>query len=178
MLSFRFRSRASLELELVASRHQLMPPPASCFYGCASTECGRGSSRPRYSPNRRRWSNGIAGLRINWRWRSRCPGRPKTSAEIRALIRRMSRANPLWSAPRIHGELLKLGVEVSQATDGRHLPRRRNAATFKLLYAVMVPGQMRYGDARHLRLLCRATRQAGPMHRRADPRPNAAVPSP
>jgi hypothetical protein len=139
MLSFRFRSRASLELELVASRHQLMPPPASCFYGCASTECGRGSSRPRYSPNRRRWSNGIAGLRINWRWRSRCPGRPKTSAEIRALIRRMSRANPLWSAPRIHGELLKLGVEVSQATDGRHLPRRRNAATFKLLYAVMVP---------------------------------------
>ena len=48
----------------------------------------------------------------------------------------MSRANPLWSAPRIHGELLKLGVEVSQATDGRHLPHRRNAATFKLLYAV------------------------------------------
>jgi putative transposase len=65
--------------------------------------------------------------RIYWRWRSRCPGRPKTSAEIRALIRRMSRANPLWGAPRIHGELLKLGVEVSQATDGRHLTRRRNA---------------------------------------------------
>jgi putative transposase len=39
----------------------------------------------------------------------------------------MSRANPLWGAPRIHGELLKLGIEVSQATVGRHLPRRRNA---------------------------------------------------
>jgi hypothetical protein len=54
-------------------------------------------------------------------------GRPKTSAEIRALIRRMSRTNPLWGAPRIYGELLKLGIEVSQATVGRHLPWRRNA---------------------------------------------------
>jgi putative transposase len=56
------------------------------------------------------------GFRIYWR--SRCPGRPKTSAEIRALIRQMSRANPLWGAPRIHGELLKLGIDVSQATVG------------------------------------------------------------
>jgi putative transposase len=46
------------------------------------------------------------------------------SAEIRDLIRRMSLANPLWGAPRIHGELLKLGIEVSQATVGRYLPRR------------------------------------------------------
>ena len=51
-------------------------------------------------------------FRIYWRWRSRYPGRPRTSAEIRALIRQMSRANPLWGAPRIHGELLKLGIEV------------------------------------------------------------------
>jgi hypothetical protein len=58
------------------------------------------------------------GFRIYWRHRSRCPGRPKTTDEIRALIRRMSRANPLWGAPRIHGELLKLGIEVSQATVG------------------------------------------------------------
>ena len=56
------------------------------------------------------------GFRIYWWWQSRCPGRPKTSAEIRALIRQMSRANPLWGAPRIHGELLKLGIDVSQAT--------------------------------------------------------------
>ena len=46
------------------------------------------------------------------------------SREIRDLIRQMSRANPLWGAPRIHGELLKLGIEVSQATVGRYLPRR------------------------------------------------------
>ena len=46
------------------------------------------------------------------------------SPEIRDLIRRMSLANPLWGAPRIHGELLKLGIEVSQATVGRYLPWR------------------------------------------------------
>jgi putative transposase len=64
------------------------------------------------------------GLRIHWRWRSRRTGRPKTNAEIRDLICRMSSANPLWGAPRIHGELLKLGVDVSQATVGRYLPWR------------------------------------------------------
>jgi hypothetical protein len=46
------------------------------------------------------------------------------STEIRDLIRQMSIANPLWGAPRIHGELLKLGIDVSQATVGRYLPRR------------------------------------------------------
>ena len=49
------------------------------------------------------------GFRAYWRWRSRKRvGRPKVSAELRALIREMSQANPLWGAPRIHGELLKL----------------------------------------------------------------------
>jgi len=53
------------------------------------------------------------------------PSRPaKTGTEIRDLIRRMSRANPLWGAPRIHGELLKLGIKVSQATVGRWMPWR------------------------------------------------------
>jgi hypothetical protein len=46
------------------------------------------------------------------------------NTEIRHLIRRMSLANPLWGAPRIHGELLKLGIDVSQATVGRHMPWR------------------------------------------------------
>jgi hypothetical protein len=55
------------------------------------------------------------GFRLYWRWKSRGPGRPKVSPEIRELIRTMSRANPLWGAPRIHGELLKLGIEISQA---------------------------------------------------------------
>jgi hypothetical protein len=61
------------------------------------------------------------GFRFNWRWRSRRPGPPKINAEIRDLIRDMSNANPLWSAPRIHGELLKLGM-ISQATIGRWMP--------------------------------------------------------
>jgi hypothetical protein len=52
------------------------------------------------------------GFRIYWRWRSRCPGGPKTSDEVRDLIRRMSLANPLRGAPRIHDELLKVGIEV------------------------------------------------------------------
>ena len=52
------------------------------------------------------------GFRLFWRWRSRS-GRPSADREIRDLIRQMSSANPLWGAPRIHGELLKLGIEVS-----------------------------------------------------------------
>ena len=55
------------------------------------------------------------GFRLFWRWRSRS-GRPSVEREIRDLIRQMSSANPLWGAPRIHGELLKLGIQVSQAT--------------------------------------------------------------
>ena len=51
-------------------------------------------------------------------------GRPRKCAQIRDLIRRMSMANPLWGAPRIHGELLKLGIAVCQATVGRHMPWR------------------------------------------------------
>jgi transposase InsO family protein len=66
------------------------------------------------------------GFRAYWRWRSRNRiGRPKVSAELRALIREMSRANPLWGAPRIHGELLKLGFEVAQSTVAKYMVRRR-----------------------------------------------------
>jgi putative transposase len=52
-------------------------------------------------------------------------GRPSINAEIRALIARMAKANPLWGAPRIHGELLKLGIEVAERTVSRLMPRRR-----------------------------------------------------
>jgi putative transposase len=62
------------------------------------------------------------GFRLYWRWRSRHLGRPKMSREIRDLIRKMSLANPLWGAPRIHGELLKLGIE-----GGPRSPRRPGA---------------------------------------------------
>jgi hypothetical protein len=64
------------------------------------------------------------GLRLYWRWRSRRPGRPRIGAEIRDLIRRMSKANPLCCAPRIHGELRKLGIKINQATVGRWMPWR------------------------------------------------------
>src|SRR3977135_512415 len=139
ILAFRFRRCASLELELIALRHQV-------------------SVLRRQHPGRLRlftidrllwvwlyrfWPQVLNamvlvkpatvvqwhrnGLRVYWRWRSRRPGRPKMSTEIRDLIRRMSLANPLWGAPRIHGELLKLGIEVSQATVGRYLPWRPKA---------------------------------------------------
>jgi putative transposase len=65
------------------------------------------------------------GFRLFWRWRSRQRGRPTVPADIRALIRSMSEANPLWGAPRMHGELLKLGIDVSQATVAKYLGRRR-----------------------------------------------------
>src|ERR1700680_3764532 len=57
------------------------------------------------------------GFAAYWRWKSRpLGGRPRIAKEVRDLIRRMSFENPLWGAPKIHGELLKLGVEIAQST--------------------------------------------------------------
>ena len=70
-----------------------------------------------------RWHR--AGFRAYWRWRSRNRvGRPKISSELRTLIGEMSRANALWGAPHIHGELLKLGFEIAQSTVARYMCRR------------------------------------------------------
>jgi transposase InsO family protein len=66
------------------------------------------------------------GFKLYWTWKSRNRGgRPRIDTEIRTLIRRMARENPTWGAPRIHGELLKLGFKVSEATVSRYMPRRR-----------------------------------------------------
>jgi putative transposase len=66
-----------------------------------------------------RWHR--AGWRLYWRWRSRAPvGRPRLSAEVRALIGRMSQENPLWGSERIRGELLKLGIAVSNRSIRRY----------------------------------------------------------
>jgi transposase InsO family protein len=66
------------------------------------------------------------GFRLFWRWKSRRPaGRPPLSTDVRILVRRISRENPLWGAPRIHGELLKLGIEISQSTVAKYMVRRR-----------------------------------------------------
>src|ERR1700694_1157944 len=136
LLLFRVRSRASLELELVALRHQVTVLRRQC------------PGQPRlFSADRllwvwlyRFWPQVLdamvlvkpatvldwhrKGFRLYWRRRSRHLGRPRMSREIRDLIHQMSLANALWGAPRIHGELLKLGIEVSQATVGRYLPWR------------------------------------------------------
>ena len=67
-----------------------------------------------------RWHR--AGFRLYWRWRSRPRGgRPKVPLELRQLIRDISIANPLWGAPRIHGELLKLGIDVGQTTVAKYI---------------------------------------------------------
>ena len=67
------------------------------------------------------------GIRAFWRWKSRRRvGRPSIPPDIRVLIRTMSNANPLWGAPRIHGELLKLGIDVSQATVAKYMVRSRH----------------------------------------------------
>ena len=71
-----------------------------------------------------RWHR--AGFRRYWRWKSRPQGgRPQIHTELRAMIRRMSVENPLWGAPRIHGELLKLGFEVAQSSVCRIIVSRR-----------------------------------------------------
>jgi transposase InsO family protein len=65
------------------------------------------------------------GFRVFWTWKSRRRvGRPTVATDVRALIRTMSETNPLWGAPRIHGELLKLGFDLSQATVAKYMIRR------------------------------------------------------
>ena len=71
-----------------------------------------------------RWHR--SGFRLYWRWKSRRRvGRPAVPAEIRDLIRMMTRDNPLWGAPRIHGELLKLGIDIAQSTVAKYMVQRR-----------------------------------------------------
>jgi hypothetical protein len=122
-----FRSRARLEAEILIPRHQLnilqrksVERPAFksidrlVFAGLYRLVPGVLDALKILKPETViRWHR--AGFRAYWRWRARPRGgRPKTPLEIRQLIRDMSIANPLWGAPRIHGELLKLGIDVGQ----------------------------------------------------------------
>jgi hypothetical protein len=69
-----------------------------------------------------------AGFRRYWRWKSNSRGgRPQIQTELRVLIRQISMENPLWGAPRIHGELLKLGFEVAQSSVAKYMAKRRAA---------------------------------------------------
>jgi transposase InsO family protein len=133
-----FRSRASLEAEIAALRHQLnvlrRKSPKRLAFSKFDHLIFAGLYRisPRIvnalvivKPETViRWHR--AGFRLFWRWKSRSYGsRPKVPLEIRRLIRDMSLANPLWGAPRIHGELLKLGVAVGQTSVAKYMERRR-----------------------------------------------------
>jgi Integrase core domain len=138
LFSFRFRSRVSLELELLALRHQVVvlrrQRPGRprllridrlfwillyrLWPGCLKAMA---LVKP---ATVLRWHR--QGFRLYWRWRSRGrrPGRPSIERAVSDLIRQMSAANPLWGAPGIHGEMLKLGIQVSQATVRRYMIRR------------------------------------------------------
>ena len=71
-----------------------------------------------------RWHR--SGFRLYRRWKSRRRvGRPEVPSEIRDLVRTISQDNPLWGAPRIHGELLKLGIDIAQSTVAKYMCRRR-----------------------------------------------------
>jgi hypothetical protein len=131
------RSRLELEAEILALRHQLavlqrQAPKRPCL--------GRADRLlwvllSRIWPNWRRALHIVTpdtvvrwhrrGFALYWRWRSRPrrPGRPAVGVDIRALIRQMQAANPLWGAPRIHGELQKLGIEIAQSTVAKYLAR-------------------------------------------------------
>src|SRR5450756_1752059 len=136
VLASLFKSRAKLEAEILVLRQQI------------NVLRRRASKRPHLNNTDRflfvwlyRWFPPVlgaiaivrpetiirwhrAGFRAYWRWRSRNHvGRPKVSAELRTLIGEMGRANPLWGAPHIHGELLKLGFEVAQSTVARYMCR-------------------------------------------------------
>ena len=133
------RSRLELEAEILALRHQLAvlqrQTPRRPLLHCADRLLWVLLSR--LWPNWRgaiqivtpdtvvRWHR--RGFALYWYWKSRPQraGRPAVGADIRALIRQMHAANPLWGAPRIHGELQKLGLKLSETTVAKYLGRRR-----------------------------------------------------
>jgi hypothetical protein len=141
-----FRSRRRLEVENLFLRHQLNIALRRAPHRLRLRRSDRallvwmtwlwpsllGLARVVQPDTILRWHR--AGFRAYWRWRSRGrPGRPKIERELRDLIRRMSKENPLWGAPRIHGELLKLGFEIAESTVSKYLIRHRGAATLQSL---------------------------------------------
>ncbi len=133
-----FRSRASLEAEILTLRHQLNVLRRKSPKRLALRNLDRLVFAGLYWLVPRvvnalvivepetviGWHR--AGFRSFWRWKSRCRGgRPKVPFEIRQLIRDMSLANPLWGAPRIHGELLKLGTDVGQTSVAKYMARHK-----------------------------------------------------
>jgi len=138
VLASPFKSRLRLEAENAVLRHQLMVLTRRLHGRVRLTNNDRWFFIQLY-----RWVPSIlqvltiirpetlvrwhrAGFGCYWRWKSRRRGgRPQIEAELRALIRLMSMENPIWGAPRIHGELLKLGFEVAQSSVAKYMVKRR-----------------------------------------------------
>jgi transposase InsO family protein len=137
VLTSPFKSKSRLEAENVALRHQLIVLRRKVRGRLQLTNSDRWFFVQLY-----RWFPSIlqvltiirpetlvrwhqAGFRRYWRWKSqRRGGRPQIDAELRGLIRQMSTENQLWGAPRIHGELLKLGFSVAQSTVAKYMVKR------------------------------------------------------
>ena len=132
-----FRSRLALQAEILALRHQLNVLRRSA--GARSQL--RTSDRDLWVRLSRLWSDWRSallivkpetvirwhrrGFRLYWCWKSRRAGRPDTAREIRELIRKMCSSNPTWGDPRVHAELLKLGIDLSQSTVSKYMVRHR-----------------------------------------------------
>jgi hypothetical protein len=145
-----FKSKSRLEAENAALRHQLIVLRRKVHGRVWLTDSDRWFLIQLY-----RWFPSIlrvltidqpetlvrwhrAGFRRYWRWKSRPRGgRPQIAADLRALIQRMSIENPLWGAPRIHGELLKLGFEVTQSSVAKYMVKRRGPPIAGALISMM-----------------------------------------
>jgi putative transposase len=134
-----FRSWAAPQLEILALRHQLgvlqrsvkKPRVNRCdrllwAWLCAARTDWRSFLCVVKPATAIAWHR--KGFRLFWTWKVRRgrPGRPAVPRQIRKLIRQMNRANPIWGAPRIHGELLKLGIDIAEVgISVMQLPRSR-----------------------------------------------------
>jgi len=144
-LSSILRSRAALELEILALRHQIGVLQRSAVKRPKLTT----GDRLLWICLSRLWRNWRstlaivkpetvvawhrAGFRLLWTWKVRRgrPGRPIISREVRNLIHEMCRENPRWGAPRIHGELLKRGIDVAESSVSKYMLRRHKPPSQK-----------------------------------------------
>src|ERR1700680_2730354 len=136
-----FRSRAAVQVEIVALRHQIGVLRRSAKKRPTLTVADR-VFWAWLSGAWADWKSALVivkpetviswhrkGFRLFWTWKIRHgrTGRPAVSQEVRDLIRTMSRANPLWGAPRIHGELLKLGIDIGETSVSKYMLRQRKS---------------------------------------------------
>ena len=138
VVSAAFKSRTALLLENLALRHQLgvlqrsvkrpqlVPADRLLWAWLCAVWNGWRSALVIVKPDTViAWHR--KGFRVFWTWKVRRgrPGRPAVAKDVRKLIRKLSRENPLWGAPRIHGELLKLGIDIGETSVGKYLVRHR-----------------------------------------------------